>query len=79
MGCETAKRQWKHHYIEGHSLGTVKAELVSDLEFPSRQAAKTTIFEYLETFYNTRRLHSALGYRSPAAFEEDRIGEASVA
>ncbi len=52
MGCETAKRQWKHHYIEGHSLGTVKAELVSGMEFTSRQAAKTAIFEYLETFYD---------------------------
>ena len=29
-----------------------------------RQVAKTPIFEYLETFYNTRRLHSSLGYRS---------------
>jgi transposase InsO family protein len=44
-----------------------------------RQAAKSAIFEYLETFYNTRRLHSALGYRSPADFEEDRIEEANVA
>ncbi len=38
------------------------------MEFPSRQAAKSAIFEYLETFYNTRRLHSALGYRSPAGY-----------
>jgi putative transposase len=60
-------------------VSTLKAELVSRLEFPSRQAAKTAIFEYLETFYNTRRLHSSLGYRSPADFEEDRIGEANVA
>jgi putative transposase len=60
-------------------ISTLKAELVSRLEFPTRQAAKTAIFEYLETFYNTRRLHSSLGYRSPADFEEDRIGEASVA
>jgi putative transposase len=60
-------------------VSTLKAELVSNLEFPTRQAAKTAIFEYLETFYNTRRLHSSLGYRSPADFEEDRIGEANVA
>jgi putative transposase len=60
-------------------VSTLKAELVSNLEFPTRQAAKTAIFEYLETFYNTRRLHSSLGYMSPADFEEDRIGEANVA
>jgi putative transposase len=60
-------------------VSTLKAELGSNLRFPSRQAAKTSIFEYLETFYNTRRLHSALGYMSPADLEEGRIGEASVA
>ena len=54
---------------------------MSNLEFPSsRQAARSAIFEYLETFYNTRRLHSSLGYRSPAEdFEEDRIGEMCLA
>ncbi len=52
---------------------------MSNLEFPSRQAAKTAIFDYLETFYNTRRLHLAFGYRSPADFEEDRMEEARVA
>jgi putative transposase len=60
-------------------VSTLKAELVSRMKFPSRQAAKTAIFDYLEAFYNTRRLHSALGYRSPADFEEGRMGEASVA
>ena len=60
-------------------VSTLKAELVSRLEFPTRQAAKTANFDYLETFYNTRRLHSALGYRSSAGFEEDRMEEASVA
>ena len=60
-------------------VSTLKAELVSRMEFPTRQAAKTAIFEYLETFYNTRRLHSSLGYRSPADFEEDRMREARVA
>jgi len=60
-------------------VSTLKAELVSRMEFPTRQAAKTAIFEYLETFYNTRRLHSSLGYRSPAEFEEDRMEEVRVA
>ena len=60
-------------------VSTLKAELTSRFEFPSRQAARTAIFEYLEAFYNTRRLHSALGYRSPADFEEDRMEEARVA
>jgi putative transposase len=60
-------------------VSTLKAELVSRVEFPSRQAAKTAIFEFLETFYNTRRLHSALGYRSPVDFEEDRLQAAEVA
>ena len=60
-------------------VSTLKAELVSRMEFPSRQAAKSAIFEYLETFYNTRRLHSSLGYRSPADFEEDRMEEVRVA
>ncbi len=60
-------------------VSTLKAELVSRMRFPSPQAAKSAIFEYLETFYNIRRLHSSLGYRSPADFEEDTLGEASVA
>ena len=60
-------------------VSTLKAELVSNLRFPSRQAAKTAIFEYLETFYNIRRLHSALDYRSPVEFEEDRLQSAQVA
>ncbi len=60
-------------------VSTLKAELVSGMEFSTRQAAKTAIFEYLEIFYNSRRLHSSLGYRSPADFEEDRMEEARVA
>jgi putative transposase len=60
-------------------VSTLKAELVSRLEFPTRKAARTAIFEYLEILYNTRRLHYGLGYRSPVDFEEDRLEEMRVA
>ena len=65
--------------MEESFVSTLRAELVGGMKFPTMQAAKSTIFEYLETFYNTRRLHSSLGYRSPADFEEGRIEEMCVA
>ena len=54
-------------------LATLKTELLYRNTWPTRQAAKTAIFEYIEGFYNTRRRHSALGYLSPAEFEEVRL------
>jgi transposase InsO family protein len=48
---------------------TLKGELVSQQHYATRQEARTSIFEYLEVFYNRQRLHSALGYQSPEAFE----------
>jgi transposase InsO family protein len=37
--------------------------------FETRQEAKTAIFGFVETFYNRRRLHSAIGYRPPIEWE----------
>src|SRR5687767_3328028 len=52
-------------------VATLKTELlVHRRRFPDREVAKSAIFEYLEGFYNRRRLHSALSYRSPADYEE---------
>src|SRR5207245_10533667 len=49
-----------------HSFPTRRS---SDL---TRAAARRELFDYLEPFYNGRRRHSALGYLSPRAFEQDR-------
>jgi len=49
---------------------TLKVELVYRRRFGTREEAKTAIAEYIELFYNCRRKHSALGYKSPAEYEE---------
>lgn len=48
---------------------TLKAELIYRQVFRTREEARISIFEYIEMFYNKRRLHSALGYLSPEQFE----------
>lgn len=48
---------------------TLKLELVYRCQFATRPQARAALFEYIEVFYNRQRLHSALGYQSPAAFE----------
>ena len=48
---------------------TLKTELVHQQHYTTRAQAQQSIFEYIEVFYNRQRLHSALGYRSPEAFE----------
>ena len=48
---------------------TLKAELVYHEHYATRQQARRSIFEYVEVFYNRRRLHSSLGYQSPEQFE----------
>ena len=49
---------------------TLKSELIHDLAFQDLPQARSAIFEYIEVFYNRRRLHSALGYQSPVEFEQ---------
>ncbi len=60
-------------------VSTLKRELIHRHSWPSRQIARSAIFEYIEGFYNTRRRHSALGHLSPSEYEEDRMGGGAVA
>jgi putative transposase len=51
-------------------FATLKTELVQFETYQTRAEAKQSIFEYIEVYYNRYRKHSALGYRSPAQFEQ---------
>ena len=48
---------------------TIKTECLNRYKFRNLKEVESTIFEYIEMFYNTRRLHSTLGYLSPDEFE----------
>jgi Integrase core domain len=49
---------------------TLKKERIYRQSWPTRAAARSAIFEYIEGWYNPRRRHSTLGYRAPAEFEQ---------
>lgn len=52
-------------------FSTLEAELLSRRRFASQAEARMACFSYIEGWYNPVRLHSALGYRSPMAYEAD--------
>ena len=54
-------------------FATLKSELTALQRWPTRAAARTAIFEWIEVFYNRQRRHSALAYRPPAAFEAELL------
>ena len=50
-------------------FSTLKRELTHHESYADHDEARRSLFEYIEVFYNRRRRHSTLGYRSPAEFE----------
>ena len=50
-------------------FATLKTECFGHQLPLSYQEARLRIFDYIETFYNPKRLHSALGFKSPVDFE----------
>ena len=60
---------WDNAPVESF-FKTLKGELCGDRAFASRWEARAAIFEYLEVFYNRKRLHSTLGYQTPEEYEQ---------
>jgi putative transposase len=50
-------------------MKTIKCELVDRQSWPTKAELRAAVFEWIEVFYNRERIHSRLGYRSPAEFE----------
>jgi putative transposase len=50
-------------------FSNLKNELVHHRDFANRDEARSEIFDYIELFYNRKRLHQTLGYQTPEAFE----------
>ncbi|WP_152976321.1 IS3 family transposase [Methyloglobulus morosus] len=59
-----AMESWNHSF---------KVEAVHGECFKARSEAKFQVFEYIEVYYNRKRLHSKLGYLSPEAFEAKKV------
>lgn len=51
-------------------FASLKVECVDGIRYKSRKEARSSLFDYIEIFYNRQRLHSSLGYLSPLAYEQ---------
>ncbi len=68
--CSMSRRGdcWDNAVMESF-FATLKTELIYRERFFTREGAKLKIFDYIEMFYNRKRRHSSLGYKSPLEFE----------
>lgn len=54
-------------------FGTLESELLMREHFDTHEQARARLFWFLESWYNLRRLHSSIGYRSPLQFEDEHM------
>lgn len=72
-------RQCWDNAVAESFFATLKTELVYRQSLTSIPAARRAVFEYIEVFYNRKRLHSALGYQSPSTYEACRLTPSQTA
>jgi transposase InsO family protein len=63
---------WDNAPVESF-FGTLKREHVFHNRYLHRAQARQSIFMYIEQFYNRKRIHSALGYRTPSEMEQFKL------
>ena len=52
-------------------FASLKKDMLYGHKFKTRAEAKMAVVEYIELFYNSRRLHSTLGYNSPKEYRKE--------
>ena len=72
--CSMSRRAncWDNAPMESF-FASLKKELVHHEDYQTREEAKASIFEYIGVFYNRKRRHSSLGYKSPAEYEQSEL------
>ncbi len=78
LSPRTSENKSSENAISESFASTLKSEIGVN-RYLSRQAARTSIFEFIELFYNRVRRHSSLGYLSPSEYEQAILEEAAVA
>jgi transposase InsO family protein len=78
MTCSMSRKGdcWDNAVVESFNA-TIKTELINRTKWRTREEARAAIYKYIETWYNSKRLHSTLGYLSPVEFEERDVREAA--
>lgn len=72
-------RQCWDNAVAESFFATLKTELIYRTTLPTVAAARSSVFEYIEVFYNRQRIHSTLGYQSPTAYERGRLHQPEAA
>ncbi len=67
---------WDNAVIESFNA-SIKTELIHRQEWDTRELARAAVYVYIEAWYNPKRLHSTLGYKSPVDFESQYVSSLS--
>ena len=67
--AKSARANPYHNAWTESFIGTLKTEMLQDGSFIDGADARVELFAYIESYSNTHRKHSSLGYKTPASFE----------